>query len=99
MADLQRQLQTAKKEAKDIQESFDRFEMFLWMYVSLTLYVRYKDEMQDLGEAVEIATLDKEMAEEKAESVQHELDALKEKFEEVNLDLQIMREEVITVIL
>lgn len=29
-------------------------------------YDRYKDEMADLAETVEIATLDKEMAEEKA---------------------------------
>ena len=37
------------QEKTDIQESFDR----------------YKDEMSDVTETVEIATLDKEMAEEK----------------------------------
>ena len=48
-ADLQRQLQASKKETKDSQESFER----------------YKDEMSDLTETVELATLDKEMAEER----------------------------------
>ena len=47
--DLQRQLQASRKEANDIQEQFER----------------YRDDMADLAETVEIATLDKEMAEEK----------------------------------
>lgn len=47
--DLQRQLQTSQKETRDVQETFER----------------YKDEMADITETVEIATLDKEMAEEK----------------------------------
>ena len=47
--DLQRQLQAAQKQARETQESYDR----------------YKDEMSDLAETVEMATLDKEMAEEK----------------------------------
>lgn len=41
-----------------------------------------------------MATLDKEMAEEKAETLQIELDQLKEKLEEMTLDLEILRTEM-----
>lgn len=51
--DLQRQLQASKKDARDILEQYDR----------------YKDDMADLSETVEIATLDKEMAEEKVSPI------------------------------
>ena len=50
--------------------------------------------MADLAETVEMATLDKEMAEEKAETLQIELEQLKEKLEEQTLDLEILRTEV-----
>ena len=38
-----------------------------------------------------MATLDKEMAEEKAETLQQELDACMEKIEELTLDLDIIK--------
>ena len=41
------------------------------------------EETAELSETVELATLDKEMAEEKAETLQLELDAAKEKIEEL----------------
>lgn len=50
--------------------------------------------MADLSEAVEMATLDKEMAEEKAETLQLELEVCKEKLEEVTLDLEILKTEM-----
>lgn len=50
--------------------------------------------MADLSETVEMATLDKEMAEEKAETLQTELEQLKEKLEEKTLDLEILRNEM-----
>ncbi|ESP00448.1 hypothetical protein LOTGIDRAFT_225833 [Lottia gigantea] len=50
--------------------------------------------MADTSETIEIATLDKEMAEEKAEGLQQEVDSLKEKLEEVTLDLEILRGEI-----
>ena len=43
------------------------------------------------SETVEMATLDKEMAEEKAETLQLELDAAKERIEELSLDLEIIK--------
>ncbi|CAG2186819.1 DCTN1 [Mytilus edulis] len=76
--ETQQHLQAAKKDAKDVQESFDA----------------YKDEMTDLSETVEIATLDKEMAEEKSEGLQQEVENLKEKVEELTVDLEILRSEI-----
>ncbi|KAK3902738.1 hypothetical protein C8A05DRAFT_33547 [Staphylotrichum tortipilum] len=43
--------------------------------------------------AMELATLDKEMAEEMAEVYKTELDALKEKHEELELEVEVLREE------
>jgi len=42
---------------------------------------------------MELATLDREMAEEKAESAQAELEALREKNEEMELELEVLRDE------
>ncbi|KAF7279198.1 hypothetical protein GWI33_007604 [Rhynchophorus ferrugineus] len=75
---LQRELQRAKQEAK---EAVDAREA-------------HAEEVADLAEAVELATLDKEMAEEKAECLQVELEACKEKLDEVTLDLQILKTEM-----
>ena len=55
---------------------------------------KHADEMADLAETVEMATLDKEMAEEKAEALQIELESAKEKIEELTLDLGIIKEEM-----
>ncbi|KAL3863717.1 hypothetical protein ACJMK2_005462 [Sinanodonta woodiana] len=76
--DLQRQLQTAKKEAREAQENYER----------------YREEMSDLTETVEIATLDKEMAEEKCETLQQEVETHKEKIEELNVELEILKAEI-----
>uniref|UniRef100_A0AAV2KP37 Dynactin subunit 1 n=1 Tax=Knipowitschia caucasica TaxID=637954 RepID=A0AAV2KP37_KNICA len=76
--DLQRQLKEAKREAREAQEAKDR----------------YMEEMSDTADAIEMATLDKEMAEERAESLQVEVDSLKEKVEELSMDLEILRHEI-----
>lgn len=75
---LQRDLQKAKQQVRDAVEERDR----------------HADEMAELSDSVEMATLDKEMAEEKAETLQLELDACKEKLEEVTLDLEILKTEM-----
>lgn len=54
----------------------------------------YMEEMSDTADAIEMATLDKEMAEERAESLQVEVDSLKEKVEELSMDLEILRHEI-----
>lgn len=77
-AHLQRELQKAKQEAREAIEAKES----------------HADEVADLAEAVEMATLDKEMAEEKAETLQLELDVCKEKLEEVTLDLEILKAEM-----
>ncbi|XP_057292074.1 dynactin subunit 1-like isoform X2 [Hydractinia symbiolongicarpus] len=51
-------------------------------------------DLTELQEAVEMATLDKEMAEEKYESLVQEHDQLKEKHEEVSLELEILKNEI-----
>ena len=52
------------------------------------------EEMSDTADAIEMATLDKEMAEERAESLQVEVDSLKEKMEELSMDLEILKHEI-----
>jgi dynactin 1 len=42
---------------------------------------------------MEMMTLDKEMAEEKAENLQHEVNLLKEKVEEISVDLNVFKQE------
>ncbi|XP_026879429.2 dynactin subunit 1a isoform X1 [Electrophorus electricus] len=76
--ELQKQLKEAKKEAREAQEAKDR----------------YMEEMADTADAIEMATLDKEMAEERAESLQQEVDSLKEKVEELTMDLEILKHEI-----
>ncbi|XP_075429679.1 dynactin subunit 1 isoform X2 [Ascaphus truei] len=77
-ADLQRQLKEAKKDAKEAQEAQER----------------YMEEMADTADAIEMATLDKEMAEERAESLQQEVETMKEKVEELTMDLEILKHEI-----
>ena len=75
---LQKEVQKAKHEAK---EAIDAKE-------------QHAEEMSELSETVEMATLDKEMAEEKAEALQLELEAAREKIEELTLDLDIIKTEI-----
>jgi dynactin 1 len=75
---LQRDLQKAKHEAKEAVEAREA----------------HAEEMADLSETVEMATLDKEMAEERSETLQLELDAANEKVEELTLDLDIIKTEM-----
>ncbi|XP_023420541.1 dynactin subunit 1 isoform X12 [Cavia porcellus] len=77
-ADLHRRLKEAQKEAKEAMEAKER----------------YMEEMADSADAVEMATLDKEMAEERAESLQQEVEALKERVDELTTDLEILKAEI-----
>ncbi|XP_061699484.1 dynactin subunit 1 isoform X2 [Syngnathoides biaculeatus] len=77
-AELQKQLKEAKREAKEALEAKEH----------------YMEEMSDTADAVEMATLDKEMAEERAESLQLEVDSMKEKVEELTVDLEILKHEI-----
>nr|XP_005906780.1 PREDICTED: dynactin subunit 1 isoform X2 [Bos mutus] len=77
-ADLQRRLKEARKEAKEALEAKER----------------YMEEMADTADAIEMATLDKEMAEERAESLQQEAEVLRERVEELTTDLEILKAEI-----
>uniref|UniRef100_A0A8D3A729 Dynactin subunit 1 n=1 Tax=Scophthalmus maximus TaxID=52904 RepID=A0A8D3A729_SCOMX len=77
-AELQKHLKEAKREAKEAQEAKER----------------YVEEMADTADAIEMATLDKEMAEERAESLQLEVDSHKEKVDELTMDLEILKHEI-----
>lgn len=77
-ADLQRQLKEARKEARESLEARDH----------------YMEEMADTADAIEMATLDKEMAEERAESLQQEADVLRERLDEITIDLEILKHEI-----
>ncbi|KAM5193866.1 dynactin subunit 1 [Mantella aurantiaca] len=77
-SDLQKQLKEAKKDAKEALEAKER----------------YMEEMADTADAIEMATLDKEMAEERAESLQQEVETMKEKVEELTMDLEILKHEI-----
>uniref|UniRef100_A0A6Q2XYC2 Dynactin subunit 1 n=1 Tax=Esox lucius TaxID=8010 RepID=A0A6Q2XYC2_ESOLU len=76
--ELTKQLKEAKKEAKEAQEAKEH----------------YMEEMADTADAIEMATLDKEMAEERAESLQQEVESLKERQEELTMDLEILKHEI-----
>ncbi|XP_065560764.1 dynactin subunit 1-like isoform X4 [Artemia franciscana] len=75
---LQKELQRWKQEAREAVEAKERHE----------------EETTEMVENFELATLDKEMAEEKAETLQIELDQARQRVEELQLDLDILRAEV-----
>ncbi|KAI5748718.1 hypothetical protein M8J76_001409 [Diaphorina citri] len=56
--------------------------------------VEAKEDTADLVETLEMMTLDKEMAEERAETLQVELDLAKEKIEELTLDIELMKADI-----
>uniref|UniRef100_T1J0Z5 Dynactin subunit 1 n=1 Tax=Strigamia maritima TaxID=126957 RepID=T1J0Z5_STRMM len=77
-SELQRELQKARQDAQD----------------AINEKEQHAEEMADLAESVEMATLDREMAEEKSETLQAELDQTKEKLEELQLDFEILKNEI-----
>ena len=80
MAELRKELCPDTKSPKLQSQSS---EIVFWLIFSNINY--------DFSETVEMATLDTEMAEEKAESLQLELEAAKERIEELTLDLDIIK--------
>ncbi|ORX48475.1 hypothetical protein DM01DRAFT_255950 [Hesseltinella vesiculosa] len=77
IGELQKDVRDTKRDLKEAMTDKDTFE------------AKYNDVLESL----EMMTLDKEMAEERAESLQHEVDLLTEKMEEVTIDLDILRKE------
>ncbi|KRY80025.1 Dynactin subunit 1 [Trichinella pseudospiralis] len=77
-SELQKQLQQAKKEAREAIEARET----------------YSEEMAGVSEAIEMATLDKEMAEERAEMLCQELEVMKDRVRELELELEILKNEL-----
>ncbi|KAI8329056.1 dynein associated protein-domain-containing protein [Chlamydoabsidia padenii] len=77
VAELQKELRETKKESKENDADRESFEF------------KYNDVLESL----EMMTLDKEVAEERAENLQQEVNVLKDKLEEINVDLDILRKD------
>ncbi|KAI8092701.1 dynein associated protein-domain-containing protein [Halteromyces radiatus] len=77
ISELQKELREAKKESKENDADRESFE------------IKYNDALESL----EMMTLDKEVAEERAEHLQQEVNVLKDKLEEINVDLDILRKD------
>ncbi|KAI8984000.1 dynein associated protein-domain-containing protein [Mycotypha africana] len=77
IGELQKDVRDTKRELKEIIEEKETYE----------------SKYNDLLESMEMLTLDKEVAEERAENLQQEVNMLKDKIEEVAVDLDILRKE------
>ncbi|CAB1335719.1 unnamed protein product [Coregonus sp. 'balchen'] len=95
--DLTKHLKEAKKVKKEtitLPHSTTNSSVYLTAKEAQEAKERYMEEMADTADAIEMATLDKEMAEERAESLQQEVESLKEKLEELSMDLEILKHEI-----
>jgi dynactin 1 len=77
IAELQKELRDTKRQLKD---STSEQEM-------------YETKYNDVIESLEMMTLDKEVAEERSENLQQEVTVLKDKIEEISVDLDILKKE------
>ncbi|CAG8551228.1 227_t:CDS:10, partial [Funneliformis mosseae] len=77
MAEMQQELRELRKQLKDANAEKEAYE----------------GKYNEAVESMEMMTLDKEMAEEKAENLQHEVNLLKEKVEEISVDLTVFKQE------
>lgn len=77
VAELQQDLRETKKQVKELTSENEQLE----------------NKYNDAIEAMEMMTLDKEMAEERAENLQQEVNVLKDKIEEISVDLEVFKKE------
>jgi dynactin 1 len=77
IADLQKELRDTKRQLKE----------------SSTDQEMYESKYNDVIESLEMMTLDKEVAEERAENLQQEVNVLNDKIEEISVDLDILKKE------
>ncbi|CAG8532048.1 11587_t:CDS:10 [Diversispora eburnea] len=77
MLEMQQEIRDLRKQLKDAVSEKEIFE----------------NKYNETVESMEFIALDKEMAEEKAENLQHEVDLLKEKVEEISVDLNVFKNE------
>ena len=81
---LQKKLKTNQQDMQELKSRYEDAE---------TRAAQVPDRSGEQDSALELATLDKEMAEERAEIFESELEALKLKHEELELESEILREE------
>ncbi|CEP09589.1 hypothetical protein [Parasitella parasitica] len=77
ISELQKELRDAKRQLKE----------------SLAEQEIYENNYNDAVESLEMMTLDKEVAEERAEHLQQEVNILKDKIEEISVDLDVLKKE------
>ncbi|KAG0253457.1 hypothetical protein BG011_006358 [Mortierella polycephala] len=77
LTEMQQELRDSKRSLKEVITEKEGFE---------TKY-------NDVVESMEVTMLDKEMAEERAENLQHEVNMLKERVEEMHVDLDVFQQE------
>ncbi|GAA5813625.1 hypothetical protein MFLAVUS_007108 [Mucor flavus] len=77
ISDLQKELRETKRHLKE----------------SSTDQEMYESKYNDVIESLEMMTLDKEVAEERAENLQQEVNVLKDKIEEISVDLDVLKKE------
>ncbi|KAF9180030.1 hypothetical protein BGZ51_006508 [Haplosporangium sp. Z 767] len=77
LTEMQQELRDSKRSLKEAMTEKEGFE----------------SKYNDVVESMEVTMLDKEMAEERAENLQHEVNMLKEKVEEMHVDLNVFQQE------
>ncbi len=77
MSEMQQELRDLRKQLKDITTEKELLE----------------NKYNEAVESMEMMTLDKEVAEEKVDNLQHEISMLKEKIEEISVDLTVFKQE------
>ena len=78
LAELQKELQTTQKKAEEAAASFNA----------------KIEEYQDVGDTLEMLTLDKEMAEERCDTLKYENETLILRVSELESDLKVIKEEI-----
>ena len=77
ISELQKDLRDTKRQLKETVTEKDSYEA----------------KYTDIIESMEMMTLDKEVAEERSENLQQEVNLLKDKIEEISVDLDVLRKE------
>ncbi|KAG9063683.1 hypothetical protein KI688_003794 [Linnemannia hyalina] len=77
LTEMQQELRDSKRSLKESQTEKEAFE----------------NKYNDVLDSMEVTLLDKEMAEERAENLQHEVNMLREKVDEMHVDLNVFQQE------
>jgi dynactin 1 len=88
---IQAKLQPLQQEANEMRK--ENAELKAKLVEAESRFQSIEEMQADYDSALELATLDREVAEETAEVLKHEFDTLKEKYEEVEVELELLREE------